>query len=69
MTDETIPWSKNGWEGYVADYRGTPIGMLVIRAKKGSRIIHTRPLTAQQVQEFDPDVYWGHQVQHNKEQT
>jgi hypothetical protein len=57
--DEPTPFSKNGWEGYISPYRGTPIGLFCIRARKGARIITTKPMTPQDVEKFDPDEWWS----------
>lgn len=56
--DIPLPWSKYGWEGFIANHRGTPIGMLIIRARKKGRWIITGPMTPEQILTFDPDLYW-----------
>ena len=58
MPNDVVNWEKNGWIGYVTDYRGTPIGMLIIRARKDHRVIVTDKMTPEQVEAFDPDSYW-----------
>lgn len=58
MSDESTPWSKDGWKGYVYPYPGTPIGLYVLRARKWSRVIETMPMTPQSIEQFDPEKYW-----------
>lgn len=61
MSDtDSIPYEKNGWVGTVSDYLGPSVikGLLVIHAKKDSRVIIADKLTAEQVAIFDPDLYW-----------
>ena len=58
MSDESTPWAKDGWEGYISPYRGTPIGLFCIRARKDSRVIVTKPMSPQQVEAFDPNDWW-----------
>jgi hypothetical protein len=56
--DDDTPWSRNGWEGRVTSYRGTPIGLLNLRLRKGSRMIMADKLTPEQINNFDPDQFW-----------
>jgi hypothetical protein len=58
MSDESIPWSKNGWRGYVKPHNGTPIGLFDLRCQKVSRVIHVEKLEPHQIEDFDPDAYW-----------
>ena len=58
MTDESLPWAKNGWQGFVSDYRGTPVGLLTLRARKGDRLLVVPKMTPEQIATFDPDQYW-----------
>ena len=59
MSDESTPWTKDDWTGFIFPYRGTPIGMFVIRARKGARVIATPPMSPDQIDKFDPDQWWA----------
>ena len=49
---------KNGWSGVIVEHRGVPVGTFIIRARKGDRVFNTPPMTAEQVETFDPDKFW-----------
>ena len=58
-SSDVVPWAKNGWEGFATDNRGSvPIGTLILRVRKGDRVIQTQPMTPEQIAKFDPDLYW-----------
>jgi hypothetical protein len=60
--DAPEPYYKDGWEGLVSLDRGNHIGMVVIRCRKGSRVIITRPMDPHLVDSFDPEKYWRKEV-------
>jgi hypothetical protein len=55
--DQT-PFERDGWTGYVAPWRGTPVGLFCIRVRKGSRMIALQKLDARAVETFDPERHW-----------
>ena len=56
---EPIPFSRKGWKGFVHVHNGTPTGMVVIRCRKGDRILCTNPMDPHLVDTFDPDAWWN----------
>ena len=58
MSDDSTPFGKDGWKGYIFPHRGTPIGMFIIRVRKGARVITTTPMSPEQIDTFSPDDYW-----------
>ena len=60
MSDDTpLPFSKNGWEGFIYEHKGTPIGTFDIVCRKLDRLIRVDKLEPHQVAEFDPDKHWN----------
>jgi hypothetical protein len=60
VADDSILWSKDGWRGYIHEYKGDSkvIGLLTLRCQKGARVMIIEKMTAEQIEAFDPEQHW-----------